>query len=254
MARGRRARAGETQAAANPGAWAGLLLAESLGPVARPAGLTDRLTEQERAELLRHGRPMQLAPDEILFAQGEPHKGIYLVQSGQVRVFYASPSGREITLAYWFSGNFVGGPEIFGTSPHVWSAVATRESHVILLPAAALRALVPVMPSLAMGIIEGLVFKGKCYSTMAQILGTRSVTERLPLLLRHLMELYGVREQNNVVITAQLTHDEIARMVGATRQWITASLKRLEVEGVIELRLGTIIVRKAGRLRDEATT
>ena len=52
------------------------------------------------------------------------------------------------------------------------------------------------IPALAIGIIEGLSFKGQCYSALAQMLGTRSPTERLAQLLLHLMNLYGVEERD----------------------------------------------------------
>ena len=44
-------------------------------------------------------------------------------------------------------------------------------------------------------IIEGLTFKGKCYSALAQMLGTRSITERLAHLLLHLVDIYGVKDR-----------------------------------------------------------
>ena len=50
------------------------------------------------------------------------------------------------------------------------------------------------IPTLAIGIIEGLTFKGKCYSALAQMLGTRSITERLAHLLLHLVDTYGVED------------------------------------------------------------
>ena len=98
-------------------------------------------------------------------------------------MFYSSPSGREITLAYWNPGNFIGGPVVFDTGIHVWSGVAASDSTVFVLRGRVLRELVARIPALAIGIIEGLSFKGQCYSALAQMLGTRSVTERLMHLL-----------------------------------------------------------------------
>ncbi len=55
-------------------------------------------------------------------------------------------------------------------------------------------------PRFVFGLIEGLTFKGKCYSALAQMLGTRSVTERLAHLLLHLCDAYGVEEGGSIVI------------------------------------------------------
>jgi CRP/FNR family transcriptional regulator, cyclic AMP receptor protein len=227
---------------------AGLLLSEDAALTTRPPRLLDRLPPQDRAVLLEHGQPLDVVAGAAVFTQGEPHRGIFLVESGRVRVFYAAPEGRELTLAYWFPGNFVGGPEIWGESPHVWSAVAVQPSRLLFLPALILRRLVPEMPSLAVALIENLVFKGKCYSALAQMLGTRSVSERLPLLLRHLVSLYGEPAPDGIRIAASLTHEELARLVGASRQWVTASLRRMEEAQIISVTRNAITVRVLERL------
>ena len=157
-----------------------LLLAEAHGAASGMPNLLARLGEADRAQVLAHGRARLLERGETVFRQGDPHTGIFLVESGLIRVFYSAPSGREITLAYWYPGNFVGGPEVFGGGTHVWSGIATRRSGVLALGGAELRRLIAQIPELGIGIIEGLVFKGKCYSALAQMLGTRSVTERVP--------------------------------------------------------------------------
>jgi CRP-like cAMP-binding protein len=219
-----------------------LLLAEAHGAVSGMPNLLGRLGDAERAQVLAHGRARSLERGETLFRQGDPHTGIFLIESGLIRVFYSAPSGREITLAYWYPGNFVGGPEVFGGGTHVWSGVATRRSTALALGGAELRRLIAQIPELGIGIIEGLVFKGKCYSALAQMLGTRSVTERLSLLLRSLCQLYGIEEASGIFIGAAFTHEDLAHMVGATRQWVTMTLKRFQEQGVLRLGRGQLTV------------
>jgi CRP/FNR family transcriptional regulator, cyclic AMP receptor protein len=243
--RSQRARAPAQGPAGREASGAGLLLTENLDLATRPPRLLERLSPAEGEMLLSIGQDRTLRPGETVFTQGLPHKGIFLIHSGRIRVFYGATSGREITLAYWSPGNFVGGPEIYGSSLHTWSAEALGPTRVTLLPSDKILALVPRMPQLALGLIEGLVFKGQCYSALAQILGTRSVTERLPILLRHLVNLYGVRTDDGIAITEPMTHEEIARMVGSTRQWVTTSLNRLQAEGVIAMRSGVMVIRKS---------
>jgi CRP-like cAMP-binding protein len=171
-----------------------LLLVESHALVGGPPPLLQSLTPRERELVLSHGRRRVLNRGQTVFNQGALHEGIFLIESGRIRVFYTAPSGREITLAYWHPGNFVGGPEIFGAGTHLWSGVAATNSTVVQIPGKVLRTLVMQIPTLAIGIIEGLTFKGKCYSALAQMLGTRSITERLAHLLLHLIDIYGVKE------------------------------------------------------------
>ena len=220
-----------------------LLLTDG-GPAGGPKSLFDDLTPQERERVLGNGRRRVLYRGQTLFSQGTRHDGIFVIESGRIRVFYTAPSQREITLAYWNPGNFVGGPEVFGVGVHQWSGVASSNSSVIHLPGRELRRLVAEIPNLAIGLIDGLAFKGKCYSALAQMLGTRSITERLAHLLLQLGELYGVPHTDGVLISTALTHADLAHMVGATRQWITISLKRLDQDGVVLARKSRIVLRR----------
>jgi CRP/FNR family cyclic AMP-dependent transcriptional regulator len=238
-----------------PGVWTtntkapkSLLLVESQNLVGGPVPLFHALTAREQATVLSHGQRRVVYRGKMLFSQGAAHEGIYFIETGRIRVFYIAPSGREITLAYWNPGNFVGGPDVFGPSVHMWSGVATQNASVVHLPGKALKTLVTQIPSLAIGLIEGLSFKGKCYSALAQMLGTRSVTERLAHLLLHLADAYGVPGPDGVVIGSVLTHADIAHMVGATRQWVTISLKRLQTQGILTSAKSQIVIHRPNAL------
>jgi hypothetical protein len=123
---------------------------------------------------------------------------------------------------------------VFGPGTHLWSGAATANASVVHLPGKALKSLVTQIRASPSGLIEGLSFQGKCYSALAQMLGTRSVTERLAHLLLHLADAYGVRTEEGIVIGSVLTHADIAHMVGAAlTQWVTISLKRLHDQGIL---------------------
>jgi len=245
-------RASSSQQAAKPAhdKSRSLLLSENAGTLGGSPSLLSALSQAECDIVLRRGRRKVLYRGQTLFNQGARHDGIYLIETGRIRVFYTAPSGREITLAYWHPGNFVGGPEVFGGGVHQWSGIATSNSSVVHLPGKDLRALVVEVPNLAIGLIEGLAFKGKCYSALAQMLGTRSITERLAHLLLHLADLYGVKEEDGTLVGAAFTHADLAHMVGATRQWVTISLKRLQEKDIVVSRKSRIVVRRPDLLQD----
>ena len=227
-----------------------LLLTDSFRTIGGAPSLFDALSPAERESLVRCGRRRVLSRGQKLFSQGSRNDGIFLIETGRIRVFYTAPSQREITLAYWHPGNFVGGPEVFGEGVHQWSGIAICNSSVVHLPGKELRRLVLEMPNLAIGLIEGLAFKGKCYSALAQMLGTRSITERLAYLLLQLVDLYGVKEADGILIGAAFTHADLAHMVGATRQWVTISLKRLHDKDVLAVRKSKIVVRRPEILQE----
>lgn len=231
-----------------------LFLSETIEGLDDGAGFLDRLTPSEAARVREAGRSVTLAAGESVFTQGDPHEGIYLIDTGRVRVFYSGPSGRQVTLAYWTPGHFIGGPSIHGGGNHQWSGVAIEPVRITVLSSATLRSLIRQMPNFALCLIDALEAKGRCYTAMAQMLGTRSVIERLAQLLVNLGELYGTPENGTVVIRRRITHDEIAALVGSTRQWVTMMLKRFQRDGVITIDKSHIRLMRPGRLQEIVLT
>lgn len=227
---------------------AGIMLAESDSLVRPIPGLLDSLNETDRKKLLAIGQPRTFAQDETLWQQGDLHEGIYVITEGRVRSFYAAPSGREVTLAYWVAGNFVGGPDIFGNAPHVWSSSATQRCETIFMPGPALRRLALESAPIAVALLDALAFKARCYSTMAQMLGTRSATERLERLLVFLATAYGLKGDDGTMIAASFNHADLAALIGSTRQWVTVQFARLQRRGVLRYNRGVILIRNLSAL------
>ncbi len=230
-------------AAANMTAAAGVMLAESDSLVRPLPGLLDELGAADCARLRAIGRERVLEVGELVWRQGDVQTGIYLINSGRIRSYYAAPSGREVTLAYWFAGNFVGGPDLFGAGPHMWSSSAIERSELTFLPGPSLRKLALESPTLAVALLDALAFKARCYSAMAQMLGTRSVTERLQRLLIFLSRIYGTQHGREVVIGLPFTHGDLANLIGATRQWVTVQLARMQARGIIKYHRGLISIQ-----------
>jgi CRP/FNR family transcriptional regulator, cyclic AMP receptor protein len=230
-----------------------LYLTEVLAELNTGAGFLDRLTLDEISTVRRATSSRILPPGETIFLQGDRHTGIFLIETGQVRTYYAGPSGREITLAYWTPGHFVGGPEVFGGGLHIWSANAVDACRLSYLPGGAIRQLALTVPAFAICLIEGLVAKGKCYSALVQMLGTRSVTERLAQLLLILAEMHDNEGAGGqIVVDRRITHEQLAGIVGSTRQWVTSTLRRFQTAGIIHVERGTIVIRDPEALRAQA--
>jgi CRP/FNR family cyclic AMP-dependent transcriptional regulator len=230
---------------------AGILLTEADDVVIRQQSLIGRLPSAARERVENYGKKLSFRRGETLFLQGDLHDGIVIIESGLIRSYYTAPSGKEMTLAYWLPGNFVGGPEIFDGGVHVWSAVAAKDSTVTHLPGAGLRNLARAVPDLALEIIDALSFKARCYSSLAQMLGTRSLSQRLAQVLLHLAKTYGFEDEakaGDVVIAAAFTHAEISNLIGATRQWVTISLNRMQKDGVLRQKRGLLIIQRVDLL------
>ena len=229
-----------------------LYLTESSSDTAATGDFLSRLSIDERDHLLKYGETRDYAPGEFFFRQGDPHDGIHVIASGRVRSYYTSPAGREVTLGYWTAHHFVGAPQIFGGGQHMWSSVAVEQSRGIWLPGRVLKARIYEAPDLAIALIEGLEQKAKCYTSLLQIVATRSMSKRLAHLLLTLANHEGKRSNGQVVLDRRFTHEELASMLGATRQWVSSVLAWYEDEGIVVRNGSRLLVLDEERLLDRS--
>lgn len=214
----------------NPSA---IYLSEYLMGLNEGSTFLSNLSDEDLATVRRLGTKVTVQKGQNLFFQGDKHNGVWIVESGRMRSYYTGPSGREITLAYWTPGHFVGGPEVFGGGLHIWSGDAMEQTELLFLSGATMKRLVREIPEIAIAVIDGLVYKGKCYSALIQMLGTRSVSERLEQLLVILASAQGIHENDEIIIERTITFEQIATIVGATRQWVTQSFEKLQKRGIV---------------------
>jgi CRP-like cAMP-binding protein len=211
-----------------------------------PSRHLDLFAELEPAEcraFLARCTRQQFRAGANLFSQGEPYTRSYLIQSGVVRTYYVAPSGKEITIAYWPEGTLVGGPNVFKERrPHIWSAQAATDVFTQQIKGRDLEELSMRIPRLAHYLIESLSFKLSWVSVLLQTFGTQSVRGRVAYLLLQLGDRYGEQRGDGTLIAHHFSHEEIARMVGATRSWVTLSLKELKNQGIIATRGREILI------------
>lgn len=227
-----------------------IFLSEELTDRNEGASFLDTLSPSSLQKIRQSSNRKRLKKGSGVFFQGDQHNGIWLIESGSVRTFYAGPSGREITLAFWTPGHFIGGPEIFGGSAHIWSADIHEDAELLFLPGGQIKQFIETIPGFALCLIEGLVAKGKCYSALVQMFGTRSVIERLAHLLIIFADTHGRRDGDRLHIEKRITHDQLAHVVGATRQWVTMSLDKFQKKGLISVRRQSIVIEQYDMLKN----
>lgn len=187
----------------------------------------------EKLTAMTHRRVYK--PGESLFRQGDLQERVFIIRRGTARAFYSAASGREITLAYWQGGDLLGALGVFGRGAYGWSCEAVTSTEAFVIRDTDMRTLVATVPELAIGVVEALSFKVQWLSRLIQMFGTQSVGERVAHLLDILCELYGIPQEGGFVIDAPLTHEDLAAMVGASRQWVTNALAGLQSRGIVKL-------------------
>lgn len=220
-------------------------LTESGQPIDSGPDILQLLSPAEVGLLTREGRQSTYRRGECLFRQGDFHDGIHFIRSGRVRSYYVSPAGREITLAYWPPGHFVGAPQIVGGGEHMWTSVAVEPTVGLWLPGRAMHRLIREAPNIAVAMLEGLVYKSKCYTALLQIMATQSKTTRLA----HLLLSLATNNGGELAVVEDFSQEELANMVGATRQAVSTTLDKFERLGLIARYGQRIRILDPGRLK-----
>ncbi|MCG6115709.1 MAG: Crp/Fnr family transcriptional regulator [Mesorhizobium sp.] len=206
------------------------------------------LSPEEVSQVRDLGRQETFAAGETVFQQGQKRAGIHIIEEGEIRSYYTSRSGREITFAYWQKGHYVGGPEILDEGEHSWTGESTRESSLLFIPGSHIRSLIRNIPTFAINAVENVSFKARCFSSFLQLVGTQPIRPLLSHLLLILASTSSQSLRGAIVLDARFTQEALSKMVGATRQWITATLGKMKQDGLIDVVDGHIVIVDLNRL------
>ncbi len=205
--------------------------------------LDPRASERVRASLFE----VRLERGQMLFAEGEPAQAMYVVRTGQVKIFKLSPEGREQVLRIMGPGDCFNEVPVFDEGPNPAHAEASEPSSLWGLRRQDMRRLVEEHPSIAIGFLKVFAGKLRYFTRKVEDLSFRSVTSRVAKLLLEIAEDDG---RGGVRLKHQLTQQEMAAMVGTAREMIGRAFKALEREGAITLdRHRVIILSKAALSR-----
>ena len=201
------------------------------------------LSEEEITPIDKALIERSFAKGQILFLEGEPCQGLYLVRSGQVRTFKSSPEGREIVMLVARAGDSFNDAPAFGGGLNPVSAAALEPSTVYIITRQKLVSLLANCPA-AVAIIKGLALRLRHLTTIVEDLSFRSVTSRLAKLLLGLAVAEGKSSP-----VPHLTQDEMASMIGSVRDVTGRVLRTLEKAGAIRIEGHRILVVNADLLR-----
>lgn len=200
------------------------------------ANLPSAMEGQLRAAL----RVQTYAPGEQIFRQDEWPEAAYLLASGRVKVVRVTAEGYESILCVRGPGDYFCPVPLLDDGNHLGTAVAISEVTLFAVERGEFCRLCQISPELL------AVLQGDCLSEVRQLLNRleafafRSVRERVAIAL-----LNEARHQlgKNRTCDLHLTQQEVAGLVGASRESVSRILKQLELEEVVSLRRGRICIR-----------
>ncbi len=224
------------------------LPATSPQATSREGALLELLPPEERSAVVEAGEIQVYENGEYIVVQGNASDGLHVILQGIVESIYEDIPDRELTLAYWLNGDFVGAPNVLSHRPHIWSSKAIGRVQALWLSGDVLRELVFRSPVFAVTLIQCLSFKAECYAKLAQTLATQSIERRLAQVLLKRGGEYGNAEADKIIL-GKMRQRDLAKLVGATRQSVSLALRRLQAQNIIEIKPTIIVLIQIDTLR-----
>ncbi len=174
-----------------------------------------------------------VAGGTLLFAAGEECRGLYIVESGRVRIFRTSPDGKEQVLHIEGAGRTVAELPLFDGQPYPASAITIEPSRLAFLARADFERLYRSSPNIAHAIIRGLGKRLRHLVHVTETLAFRDVAARLALLIAGLAAEGGAPAAAGVDLVLARSQRELALEIGAARESVSRALKELARRGLI---------------------
>lgn len=212
--------------------------AQFLKSVSLFQGLNERALERLVQDVCQH----TVEAGELLFLQGDPGHTCHIIERGKLRVFVLGEDGRELSVRILGPGEIVGEMALFDDQPRSASVEALEETHTLELHRDVFIQYVRDHPSLALSLLSGLSERLRKVTTDAEELASLTVSERLMRRLQRLSEWAGAPTRGGTRITLPLTQEELATLVGTSRESVNRALVRLRRDGRVELRDGWIVL------------
>jgi len=199
-----------------------------------PADFWGSLTPAARADLGQLGTRARFRKHDMMFRAGSDGRDVYVLMSGRVKVYALSPVGRAVTLWFCLPGEVFGLAEMARSSPRMVYAEACTDAEVLILPCERLRARLVSDAATAMQLVDMLSCRLRQLSDAMINLIADDVNTRVAKLLLQLHARYGrPLEAGGYLLDLPLTHQEMADMIGTTRQSVSSAITELRQRGLL---------------------
>jgi len=200
------------------------------------------LPGEELRALAAHCVVRRLAQDEILFAEGDPCQGLYVVQDGAVKLFKMADTGREQVLVIERAGSTVGELPLFDGGTFPASAAAMEDSTLLYLPKREFLDLCRHNSEVTFAVIRTLAWRFRYMTSLVEELSLKEVSHRLARFLRDRALRLGMRTRRGIEFPLEETNQEIGAEIGTVRDLVSRNLRRFVDRGIIRLERRKVIV------------
>jgi len=209
------------------------------------------LTEAELAFLAQRAVPRHYSAGQTVFGEGESCSGLYVVESGQVRIFKSSAGGREQVLSIDGPGSSIAELPVFDGGNYPASVASVSDATLLFVSKQDFQALCLAHPQVALKVLRVVGARLRRLVGIIEELSFTTVRHRLASFLLRLAQKEGKRTPEGVEVTMPVSNQELASQIGTVRELVSRNLSRLQAEGMIKIDGRTVIFRDLKGLEAE---
>lgn len=217
--------------------------------VLRRAPLFEALDDDSAAALQAGVTVVELSRAERLFEEGASGNQLYVILDGKIKLTRAAADGRENLLSVLGPSEMFGELSLFDPRPRTASATAVTDSRLAALAHDDLRSWLTGRPDVALHLLRALAQRlRRANDVMADLVFT-DVPGRVAKALLDLSDRFGIPQEDGLQVNHDLTQEELAQLVGASRETVNKALADFAARGWLQLSAKSVLLIEPERLR-----
>lgn len=214
--------------------------------------LFEGLDEEQQRSLRAKMGQTTLRRGEVLFEEGDPGNRLYIITEGKVKLGHTSSDGRENLLAVLGPGEIIGELTLFDPGPRSTTATAVSPVTLLHLDHADLVGILDTNPTMSKHMLRALARRLRRTNESLADLVFSDVPGRVAKALLDLADRFGSSTDEGVHVPHDLTQEELAQLVGASRETVNKSLADFVSRGWIQLEGRAVTLLDLDRLARRA--
>lgn len=203
----------------------------------------------ELSEVAQLVTTRRYAKHQTIFREGDAGQTFYLIIAGSVAIFRIAPDGRETILSILKERDFFGEMSVFDTAVRAASVRTLTDVEVGAIERSDFLALIDRSPRIGRLLVMALSDRLRAANALISSTASQDIRSRLASLLLNLMSSFGEAVPSGTRISLRLTNQEMANMIGTTRETVNRTLNRFWDERLIDMRTSHVVIVDPEKLR-----
>ena len=217
-----------------------------------PLDLLAQLQESENHGLERIGKKRIFAKNDFIFKAGQSDLNVYILNRGRVKIFGSSKAGRDVLLWFCIAGEVFGLAECLEEKPRLIYARAAEPCEILCVAQTQFFEYVASQPQIAFCLMKILAVRMRELGQRFLSLANGNIQMEIAQLLIRLGATHGRLAGPHIRMGIPLTEQDIADMVGSSRQGVSTCLAKMKRAGIIDISKHILTVKKQEELHQIA--